>query len=112
MLYVIKALRGGLKGVDIRVRVLQMDEPRIVKTKDGEEHKVVDLLVGDVSGVTGMSLWDEMINKIEKGEVIDVKNGYVNKFKGRLRLNIGRYGEMEKVEDNDFPSASQILKNR
>jgi len=111
MLYVVKALRDGLKGVNIRVRVLKKNEPRVVKTKNGKEHKVADLLVGDVSGVTGMSLWDEMINEIEIGELIDVRNGYVNSFKGRLRLNIGQHGEMEKVEDDYFPSVSQILKN-
>jgi replication factor A1 len=112
MLYVVKALREGLKSVEIRVRVLEKNETRVVKTKNGQEHNVADLLVGDVSGVTGMSLWDEMIDKIGTGEVIDVRNGYVNKFKGQLRLNIGKYGDLEKVEDDSFPSISQILKGR
>lgn len=96
----------------IRVRVISKDEPRKVKTKDGAIHTVVDSQVGDRTGVTIMSLWDDVANQIEEGDIIDIKNGYVSRFKGRLRLSIGRFGEFEKVDDPDFPKDSEILSSQ
>ena len=109
MLYTVRGLKDGARGVTIRVRVLQKDETRIVKTKDEIEHKVVDTQAGDVTGIVIMTLWDDTIDKVSEGDVIDIANGYVNKFKGRLRLNIGKYGELSKVEDDVFPSVRQII---
>ena len=40
-----------------------------------------------------------MIEKVEIGKAYAVKNGYTSLFKGSLRLNIGRYGELEESKD-------------
>lgn len=109
LLYTIRGLRENVGGVMIRVRVISKEEPREVKTKDGSIHTVVDSRVGDRTGIIIMSLWDDNANVIEEGDIIDIKNGYVSRFKGRLRLSIGRYGEFEKVDDPDFPNNSEIL---
>ena len=109
MLYTIRGLKENIGGVIIRVRVISKDEPREVKTKDGSIHTVVDSHVGDRTGIIIMSLWDDVANQIEEGDIIDIKNGYVSRFKGRLRLNIGKYGEFEKIDDLDFPKDSEIL---
>jgi len=109
MLYTVKGLRDGARGVTIRVRVLQKDKTRIVKTKDEIEHKVADVQVGDITGIVAMTLWDDAIDKVSEGDIIDITNGYVNRFKGRLRLNIGKYGVLSKIEDDVFPSVEQII---
>jgi len=109
MLYTIRGLRENVGGVMIRVRVISKDKPREVKTRDGSIHTVVDSQVGDRTGILIMSLWDDVASQIEEGDLIDIKNGYVSRFKGRLRLSIGRYGEFEKVDDPDFPGNSEIL---
>jgi len=108
MLYAVRGLEDGAGGVTIRVRVLSKEEPRKVKTKDGTEHVVVDTRTGDRTGVIALSLWDEWVDEVSEGDIIDIKNGYVNRFKGRLRLNIGRYGSLEKVEDPEFPKVEEI----
>ena len=109
MLYTIRGLRENVGGVMIRVRVISKDKSREVKTRDGSIHTVVDSQVGDRTGILIMSLWDDVASQIEEGDLIDIKNGYVSRFKGRLRLSIGRYGEFEKVDDPDFPGNSEIL---
>jgi replication factor A1 len=109
MLYTVRGLKDKVSGIMIRIRVLSLKEPRIVKTRDGEEHNVVDVLVGDRTGTIFLTLWDERIRDVKKDDLIDVSNGYVNRFRGRLKLNIGRFGEMEKVEDAEFPSSEDIL---
>lgn len=109
MLYTIRGLKDKVSGITIRIRVLSVKEPRIVKTKDGEEHEVVDVLVGDRTGSIFLTLWDDRIREVKKDDLIDVSNGYVNRYRGRLKLNIGWFGEMEKVEDSEFPSSEEIL---
>ncbi len=112
VIFTVQGLVDKLGGVDIRLRVVSKSEIRLVKTQDGQEHNVVDVLVGDRTGLIRLSLWDEKINEVEAGDVIDVKNAYVNRFKGRLCLNIGMFGILEKVSDSDFISIEELSKVR
>lgn len=109
MLYTVKGLDDNVRGVSIRVRVISMSEVRIVKTKDGGEHRVVDARVGDRTGIITLTLWDEKAEQISEGDLVDIRNGYVNRFKGRLRLNVGKYGSLERVEDQEFPTRKELI---
>ncbi|HUK50766.1 MAG TPA: hypothetical protein VLV18_07000 [Terriglobales bacterium] len=87
------------KQVNTTVKVVQKGEAReTVSRQDGTTHRVLDALVGDESGAIYMTLWDENIDKVNEGETVNVKNGYVRPFKGSMRLNIGRYGALEPSE--------------
>ena len=87
------------KQVNTTVKVVQKGEAReTVSRQDGTTHRVLDALVGDESGAIYMTLWDENIDKVNEGETVNVKNGYVRPFKGSMRLNIGRYGALEPAE--------------
>ena len=108
VLFTIRDLEDKASGVSIRVRAISKDEPRTVKTKDGKEHTVVDMRVGDRTGTVDLSLWDERIEEIDVGDIVDIENGYVSRFKGRLRLNIGKFGKLEKTEDSGFPSLEAL----
>lgn len=112
MLYTIRGLRKDVRGASLRVRVLSKNEVRTVKTKDGEAHQVVDAQVGDSTGQILLSVWDEKIELIREGDLIDITNGYVTRFKGRYRLNLGRYGSLERVEDDEFPTREVLLQGR
>ncbi len=112
MLYTIRGLRKDVRGASLRVRVLSKNEVRTVKTKDGEAHQVVDAQVGDSTGQILLSVWDEKIELIREGDLIDITNGYVTRFKGRYRLNLGRYGGLERVEDDEFPTREVLLQGR
>ena len=112
MLYTVRGLKGDARGVFIRVRVVSKGEVRTVTTKDGAEHRVVDVYVGDRTGGITLSLWDEQTEQVAEGDLIDIENGYVNRFRGRLRLNVGKYGRFEQVEEEDFPSRDELLTRR
>jgi replication factor A1 len=87
------------KQVNATVKVVQKGEAReTVSRQDGTTHRVLDALVGDDTGTIYMTLWDENIDKVNEGDSVNVKNGYVRPFKGSMRLNIGRYGSMEPAE--------------
>jgi len=108
VLFTVRDLEDKAGGISIRLRVISKEQPRIVKTKDGKEHTVVDVQVGDRTGTVYLSLWDERITEVEIDDIIDVENGYVSRFKGRLRLNIGKFGKLEKTEDPGFPSLEML----
>ena len=79
---------------DVTVKVINIGESRSVIGKDGSLHKVTDVLVGDESGTIIMSLWDEKVNKVSEGKVINIKNGFVSLHRGSMRLTLGREGEI------------------
>jgi replication factor A1 len=110
VLFTIRDLEDKSGGVDIRLRVVEKKTPRTVKTKNGEDHSVADVIVGDRTGTVILSLWDEKIDEVSVGDVIDVENGYVSRFKGRLRLNIGKFGRIETVKDSTFPSLEMLCR--
>ena len=84
------------KQVNTTVKVVQKGEAReTVSRQDGTTHRVLDALVGDDTGTIYMTLWDDNIDKVNEGDSVMVKNGYVRPFKGSMRLNIGRYGSLE-----------------
>jgi replication factor A1 len=87
------------RAVNVLAKVVSKSEIRdIAAGRDGAAHKVCDALVGDETGSVYLTLWDDNITKINEGETINVKNGYVNLFRGNIRLNIGRYGTLEVSE--------------
>ena len=92
----IASLRPFAKKVDLTVKVLNKAEVREVSSKlDNSTHQVTEALVGDASGTILLTLWDDMINKVEAGKSYKISNAYTSLFKNSLRLNIGRYGTLE-----------------
>jgi replication factor A1 len=85
------------------VKVVSKTEPREVTSRiDNSPHRVAEALVGDDTGSIYLTLWDDVIDEVEDGQVLDIKNAYVNLFRGSMRLNLGRYGSYEVAEDAPF----------
>ena len=93
----VEKLTPRLREVNIVVKVVSKSEARTVS--EGA-HTVVDALVGDETGSVILTLWDDSISQIEEGDTAKITNGYVNLFRGNMRLNIGRYGNMEVLEES------------
>jgi len=92
----VENLNPQSRQLNLTVKVVSKGEAReTISRSDGSTHRVVDALVGDETGSIYLTLWDDNIDKVKEGDVIDVKNGYVSLFKGSMRLNIGRFGSFE-----------------
>jgi len=109
MLYTVGDLKDGAKGVSIRVRIILKEQLRKITTKDGVEHVVVEALAGDRTGLILLSLWDKWAEEVNEQNIIDITNGYVIRFKGKLRLNVGQYGSIEIIQDPDFPIINKFV---
>lgn len=95
----LKDLKEGQKRVDIRVLITKKFEPRTIKTRNGEEVKVVDCKVRDKEKTEGyLSLWREQGDQFNVGDIVQVKNGFCSMYKGNINLTSGLYGKLEKVK--------------
>jgi replication factor A1 len=89
-------LNPSSRAVNVLAKLISKSEVRNVAAgRDGEPHKVSDAMVGDETGCIYLTLWDDNIEKVKDGDTIMIKNGYINLFRGNMRLNVGRYGTLE-----------------
>uniref|UniRef100_A0A8C5QQP9 Nucleic acid binding protein 2 n=1 Tax=Leptobrachium leishanense TaxID=445787 RepID=A0A8C5QQP9_9ANUR len=68
---------------------------RVTKTKDG--HEVRTCKVADKTGSINISVWDDVGNLIQPGDIIKLTKGYASLFKDCLTLYTGRGGELQKI---------------
>jgi replication factor A1 len=93
----IKDLRDGMQTVEAEGEIVEVSSPREVSLRTGGQAKVADAKLRDESGSITLSLWDAQIEAFTKGARVKVSNGYINTFRGELRLNAGRNGKLELV---------------
>ena len=92
----IKDLKIREGNVDIVVEVVSKDEVREFQ-KFGKPGRVCNAKVKDDSGEVVLTLWNEDIDKVNVGDKIHIKNGWVGEWQGEPQLSTGRFGEMEVV---------------
>ena len=91
------------KNIDTVVKVVSITEPREVSSRrDWSTHRVAEALVGDETGSIYLTLWDDAIEEVGEGQVLSLRNAYIRLFRGSMRLNLGRLGSYERVEEAPF----------
>ena len=97
----IEELTPNSREINLTVKVVSKSQVRNVTSgRDYSIHRVADALVGDETGCIYLTLWDDNIDKINEEATLRITNGYVNLFRGNMRLNIGRYGSFELLEES------------
>jgi replication factor A1 len=100
------------RAVNVLAKIISKSEIRdIAAGRDGAAHRVSDALVADETGCIYLTLWDDNITKVNEGDMVSVKNGYINLFRGNMRLNIGRYGTLE-VSDQALAGEANTENNK
>ncbi|XP_034648789.1 LOW QUALITY PROTEIN: SOSS complex subunit B1 [Trachemys scripta elegans] len=89
----VKDIKPGLKNLNLIFIVLETG--RVTKTKDG--HEVRTCKVADKTGSINISVWDDVGNLIQPGDIIRLTKGYASIFKGCLTLYTGRGGDLQKI---------------
>ena len=99
----IKDLNQYSRGVSLIVKVDRKTETRTVTVRsDNSEHQVCEALIADDTGAVYVSLWDNQIEEIQPEMFLAIRNSYMNAFRGSMRLNLGRYGSFEILEEAPF----------
>ncbi len=85
------------------VKVMSKTEEReVTSRRDMSTHRVAEALVGDETGTVYMTLWDDVLDAVEEGMVLNIKDAYINLFRGSMRLNLGRYGSYDVLDEAPF----------
>jgi len=93
----ISELKLGINEINLTAKVLDVSEPRNVRTKLGYQTRVATATIEDDSGKIPLTLWGRQIDEIGEGDTVEIKKGYVTEFRGELQLNVPRSGEIKKV---------------
>jgi len=96
-------LRPGMEHMNIRVKLVSLEEPREVETSYGITHVLVEGLVEDNSGKMGLTVWNERIEQLDRvkvGENVELKDCFVTSFKGVLSVNVGRDSEVSSPDSS------------
>lgn len=96
----VETLTPNSRGVNTIVKVVSKGEVRSVTGRDYSVRRVADALVGDETASVYMTLWDDKIDAINEDATLQITNGYINLFRGNMRLNIGKYGSYEVLEES------------
>lgn len=93
----INELKLGMGDINLTAKVVDVSEPREVRTKLGYRTRVATATIEDDSGKIPLTLWGKQIDEIGEGDSIEIKDGYITEFRGELQLNVPRKGEIKRV---------------
>ena len=89
--------------INLIVKVISKTEVREVITRNDEtKHNVCEALVADDTGAVYLTLWNDLVEQIQEDQIISITNAYMSTFKSSMRLNIGRYGSWEPLDEAPF----------
>ncbi|MEM4280902.1 MAG: hypothetical protein QW470_00800 [Candidatus Caldarchaeum sp.] len=95
----IGSLTPRSRSVNLVAKVVEKPEPRVVSSQyDQTEHRLTEALIADETGAITLVLWDDNIDIVSEGGSVKVTNGFIKLFKGRMQLNLGRFGKIEPAD--------------
>jgi replication factor A1 len=97
----IKDLRVGMKKISLTARVLEIPKPTFVFTRFGNYASVANASVADETGTVKLCLWNEQIEAVSTGDMIQIENAHMSLFRGERQLRIGKNGKLSIVEKMD-----------
>lgn len=111
----IKNIISGMKRVSVIGRIFRVSHVINFKRKDNSDGKVVNIFIGDNFSYIRIPLWNDQVKMIEEetiklGDVVKISNAYTkeNDF-GDVEINLGKFGIIEKIDDDNFPSVEKLL---
>jgi replication factor A1 len=90
----IRDLRHGMKKINLRAEVVETQKPKQVHTQFGNAVMMTNATIGDESGKIKLLLWDQQVNAVATGDIIEIKNASVSTFKGEKQLRLGKTGTL------------------
>jgi len=94
----LKDLNENSNHIKVKVKVLEKTSERCLKPN----LRVGIFIISDETSKFYFTIWNDEIDKMPIGKMITIKNGYVSSFKGKLYLNIGRFGSWEYTDDQEM----------
>ncbi len=77
--------------------IVDKQSPRKVETRNGRTVDVATATIEDETGTIAFTLWGKNIDEVKVGDVVEIKDAFVNEFQGEPQLTLGRRGSMKVV---------------
>ncbi len=103
----IKDLKEGMSDVNVRGRVLEVRDPKIVQTRRGPK-RISEAIVGDETGRVKLTLWGEHAGTLEEGEAVEISGAWTTSYRGEVQLNVGYKGNIERLDNGEVPEKDDI----
>ena len=97
----IKDLRNGMNHVNLKAKILEVAEPKPVVTRYGNKATVAKVVIGDETGTIKLCLWNEQLNGVSVGDVVQIENAQASMFRGERQLSLGKRGTL----NNEAPKS-------
>ena len=91
-------LRPGMTKVNLKAEVLEIAEPKRVVTRYGNNANIVKVLIGDETGTIKLCLWNEQMDNVSKGDIIEIRNAQASAFRGERQLALGKRGTLTTIK--------------
>ena len=98
----IKDLLPGITSKRLKVKIVKIYDENVFTRKDGTQGRVKNILVGDETGISRLSLWDEQIDdfNFNENDSIEIFGLYTKKgYNDLIELRLGRYGYIKKIDE-------------
>lgn len=112
----VKNIMSGMKSVTFSGRIFKVGNVVEFKRSDGTAGRVVNIFLGDNSGICKVALWDDQVKLIEEetlriGDIIKVIGGFAKEnLYGDVEISLGKFGKIASSDEADLPSTDSLLR--
>jgi replication factor A1 len=94
----IRDVRSGMNHVNLKAKILAVEESRHVVTRYGNYADVAKALIADETGTIRLCLWNEQISAVSVGDTVEIGNARASMFRGERQLTLGMKGVLNIAE--------------
>jgi replication factor A1 len=88
----IKDLQNGMRHVNLKAKILEVAEPRLVFTRYGNHASVAKASIADESGTIKLCLWNGQIGSVSAGDTVQIEGARVSAFRGERQMSLEKNG--------------------
>ena len=99
----VSELKANQGKIDVEGTITALKPARSFN-KFGKEGKVRNGTLKDDSGEVELSLWNEQADQVNTGDKIQITNGWVSEYQGKLQLSTGKFGQLIILEKSAMPT--------
>uniref|UniRef100_A9AAR6 Nucleic acid binding OB-fold tRNA/helicase-type n=1 Tax=Methanococcus maripaludis (strain C6 / ATCC BAA-1332) TaxID=444158 RepID=A9AAR6_METM6 len=110
--FTINDIADGQKNVEVTGKIIEISPAKEFNRKDGSTGKLASITIGDNTGITRLTLWNDktdLIEGLKKGDVVKIENAFSRKWNDKVELNSGSELSIDKLKKYD-ESRYPILK--
>lgn len=93
--YSIRDVRVGMRHVNLKAEVVEVEKSKHIVTRYGNSAVFTKVLIKDGTGTIKLCLWNGQIDGVSVGDVVQIKNAQVARFRGEQFLSLGKKGTIE-----------------